>query len=248
VCDALSQGGRAGAGRAGCPLDWRAGILAGAWTPWAAKQATWVGAQLRPQEGEELLAVRGNMTPSTSTFERLPTQRSVHWEAQRPHCEARLRPEEAIPDEAVTMAVALDGVMAPMQEGQRQAKRTHARASGQAPRGPAGDQEVGWATVSSDDGHGERLCPRRLARMPEPKKATRKRQRTAEVLGALRQRPDLRGMQVADGAPDNGSYVGETLPLGEEGLDCSPAAEPLGTALGAASGEGTPTSQERVET
>jgi len=36
--------------------------------------------------------------------------------------------------------VALDGGMAPMQDGQRQAKRTHARAMGKAPSGPAGYQ------------------------------------------------------------------------------------------------------------
>jgi hypothetical protein len=46
------------------------------------------------------------------------------------------------------MAVSLDGVMAPMKDGQRHAKRTQARAQGKAPSGPAGYQEVGCATVS----------------------------------------------------------------------------------------------------
>jgi hypothetical protein len=36
------------------------------------------------------------------------------------------------------MAVSLDGVMAPMKDGQRHAKRTPARAQGKAPSGPAG--------------------------------------------------------------------------------------------------------------
>ena len=49
------------------------------------------------------------------------------------------------------MAVSLDGVMAPMQDGQRHAKRTQARAQGKAPSGPAGYQEVGGATVSYYD-------------------------------------------------------------------------------------------------
>ena len=86
------------------------------------------------------------------------------------------------------MAVSLDGVMAPMKDGQRQAKRTQARATGKAPSGPAGYQEVGCATVSYYDRHGERLCTRRMARMPEPNKATLKSQLTAEVMGALTQR------------------------------------------------------------
>jgi len=56
-----------GGGRAVCPLDLRAGIIEGSWTPLAAKQATGVVAYLTPQEGEELLALLGNMIPSTST-------------------------------------------------------------------------------------------------------------------------------------------------------------------------------------
>ena len=52
-----------GGGRAVCPLALRAVIIEGAWTPWAAKQATWVVAHRTPQEGEELLALLGNMPP-----------------------------------------------------------------------------------------------------------------------------------------------------------------------------------------
>jgi hypothetical protein len=207
-----------------------------------------VVAHLTPQEGEELFALLGNMTPSKSTLDRLPKQLSVHWEAQRPHLEATLRHQEAIPDAAVAMAVSLDGVMAPMKDGQRHAKRTQARAQGKAPSGPAGYQEVGCATVSYYDRHGERLGTRRMARMPETNKATLKRQLTAEVMGALIQRPDLRVVKVADGAPDNWSYLGETLPFGVEVLDFYHATEHLGAALAAAYGEGTPPYQERVET
>jgi hypothetical protein len=224
-------------GQTVCPLELRAGIIEGYWTPLAAKQAPWVVAPLTPQEGEELFNLLGNMTPSKSTLDRLPKALHGHGEVQRPRLEATLRRQEAIPPEAVTMAVSLDGVMTPMQDGQRHAKRTHARTMGKAPRGPAaGSQEVGCATVSYYDRHGERLCTRRMARMPETNKATLKSQLSAEVLGALIQRPDLRVVKVADGAPDNWSYLSETLPLGMEGLDFYHAAEPLGAALGAAYG------------
>ena len=235
-------------GHALCPLELRAGIIEGSWTPWAAKQATWVVAHLTPKEGEELFDLLGNMTTSKSTLDRLPKALSVHWEAHRPHFEATLRHQEALPDEAVAMAVSLDGVMAPMKDGQRQAKRQQACAKGQSPSGPAGYQEVGCATVSYYDRHGERLCTRRMARMPEGNKATLKSQLTAEVMGALIRRPDLRVVKVADGAPDNWSYLAETLPVGEEVLDFYHAATHLGDALGAAYGEGTLQSQERMET
>jgi hypothetical protein len=218
-------------GQTVCPLDLRAGIVEGSWTPLAAKQATWVVAHLTPKEGEELFELLGNMTPSQSTRDRLPKALSVHWEAQRPHFEATLRAQEALPDEAVTMAVSLDGVMAPMKDGQRQAKRQQARAQGQAPSGPAGYQEVGCATVSYYDRNGGRLCTRRMARMPEANKATLKSQLTAEVMGA-----------------DNWSYLSDVLPVGQEVLDFYHAAAHLGDALGAAYGEGTSKYQERLET
>src|SRR3989441_2826254 len=106
-------------GHAVCPLELRAGIIEGSWTPLAAKQATWVVAHLTPKEGEELFDLLGNMTPSKSTLDRLPKALSVHWETHRLHFEATLRHQETIPVEAVTMAVSLDGGMAPMKDGER---------------------------------------------------------------------------------------------------------------------------------
>jgi hypothetical protein len=174
------------------------------------------------------------MTPSKRTLDRLPQALQGHWEAQRPRFAATLRHQEERPAEAGTMAVALDGVLAPMQDGQRHAKRTHARAQGKAPSGPAGSQEVGGAPVSYSDRHGARLCPRRLARRPETHKVTVKRPLTAAVMGALLQRPDWQVVNVAEGAPDNWSSLGEPLPLGIEVLAFYHAAERLGTALAAA--------------
>lgn len=235
-------------GHAVCPLELRAGRIEGSWTPLAAKQATWVVAHLTPQEGEERCGRLGNMTPSQRTRDRLPTQLSAHWEAQRTPCEAALRHQEAIPTEAVAMAVSLDGVMAPMHDGQRQAKRAQAVAEGTSPSGPAGSQDVGGATGSSDDRAGHRLVTRRMARMPEANTRTLKSQRTAEGMGALGQRPDVRVVTGADGAPDTWSSVHETLPCGEAVLDCSHAVEHLNGALGAAYGEGSATETARAET
>ena len=78
---------------------------------------------------------------------------------------------------------------------------------------------MGCATVSYYDRTGKRLVTRRMARMPEANKRTLKSQLTAEVMGALKQRPDLQVVKVADGAPDNWHYLRETLPFGDEVLD-----------------------------
>lgn len=234
--------------RALCPLERRAGIIEGQWTPRAATQATWVVAHLTPQEGEELLAFLGNMTPSTSSVERLPTPLSTRWEQERSQFDATLRPQETVPPEAVTVAVSLDGVMGPRQDGTRQATRAQAMAHGQLPCGPAGYQEVGCATVSSYDQEGTRLRTRRLARMPASNTQTLKEPRTADVTAALTSRPDVRLVNVADGAADHWTSLTQALPPGEDVLDCSQAVEHLHTALGAAYGEGSPASTARAET
>lgn len=237
-----------GDGRAICPLELRTGMIEGYWTSLAAKQAAWAVSHLTPQESEELFELIGNMTPSKSTLDRLPKGLSAHWEAQRPKFEDTLRKQETVPPEAVSMAVSLDGVMAPMKDGKRQAKRQGARSKGKSPSGPSGYQEVGCGTVSYYDRFGERLVTRRMARMPETKKATLKSQLTQEVIGALIQRPDLRVVKVADGAADNWTYLGETLPFGEEVLDFYHAADHLSDALRAAYKEGTLKYQERWTT
>jgi hypothetical protein len=102
---------RAHGERAICPLELRAGIVEGRWTPQAAKQATWVVAHLTPGEGEELFRRLGNMTPSKSSIDRLPKQLSNEGERQREEFEAKLRRQEVVPKEAATVAVSLDGVM-----------------------------------------------------------------------------------------------------------------------------------------
>jgi hypothetical protein len=86
-----------------------------------------------------------------------------------------------------------------------------------------------------------------MARMPEANTATRQGQWTAAVLGAWIRRPALRGVKVAEGAQDTWSKLGETLPCGAEGVDFYHAAAPLGAALGAADGAGTPTDRDRGE-
>lgn len=146
------------------------------------------------------------------------------------------------------MGVSLDGVMAPRKDGERPGKRQPATAQGTSPSGPAGWQEVGCGTLSSEDRAGERLVTRRMARMPESHKATLKSPLTAEVRSALRERPDLQGVTLAAGAADNWSSLRDPLPFGDEGLDFSHASAPLREALAAASGQATARYRARFDT
>jgi hypothetical protein len=236
---------RAGREKAVVPLELRAGVVAGHWTPLAARQASFLVSHLTPQECEDTLRELGNMRPSKSSLDRLPKRLSARWEGAREDYEAALRAGFSVPEQAATMAVSLDGVMVPMKDGAREAKRTAARVAGKQTKGPAGYQEVGCATVSFYDGEGERLETLRFARMPEPNKATLKSTITAEVQSALTQRPTLTVVKVADGAKDNWTFLATLVPEGEERIDFYHAVEQLKAALDAAYGENDPKGQSQ---
>lgn len=224
--------------RAVCPLELRAGVIDGRWTPLAAQQAAFAVAHLTPQEAENLFARLGNMTPSKSSLDRLPKALNEAWERSRPLFEAIIRSEEFVQEEAVTVAVSLDGVLVPMKDGARAAKREAASAAGKQTKGPAGYQEASCATLSFYDEEGELLSTIRLARMPEKGKATLKEMLRQELDHVLLQRPELKVVKIADGARDNWRYLRE-LPEGIEVLDFYHAAEHLNAALEAAYGKGS---------
>jgi len=222
------------------PLDRNAGIVEGHWTPWAARQMVMMTSLLPPQSGERVFAELGLMRPSKSSLDRLPKAMNAVWEADREHFEQHVRAQETIPEGTVTVATSLDGVMTPMKDGQRQAKREQAQAEGKRPQGPAGHQEVGCGTVSFYNAAGERLQTRRLGRMPEFKKQTLKRQLQAEMAHILNQKPDLKVVAIADGAKDNWRFLDHAFPNATAVVDFFHAADHLKTALDNAYGENTP--------
>ena len=100
-----------------------------------------------------------------------------------------------MPDAARAVVVSLDGVMAPMRGGYR---------------------EAGCATVSLVDADGERLHSVRMGRMPQSHKATLKTMVAAEIEAVLAKRPDLMVVKVADGAKDNWMFLTRAVPAGVE--------------------------------
>jgi hypothetical protein len=233
--------------KASCPLELRAGIVEGKWTPRAAKQALWFVANLTPGSVEELYERLGGLMPSKTTLDRLPKKVSARWEEERQRFEVALREEEEVPAEAVTVGVSLDGVMVPMKDGERKKKREEAAAQGKETRGPAGHQEVGCGTVTFYDKSGELLSAIRLGRMPEAGKATLKSMLTDELTCVREKRPDLTVVRLADGAKDNWTFL-DALPVeGPEVIDFFHAAEHLNKALEAAYGEGSPKAQAQFQ-
>lgn len=227
-------------GESECPMELRAGVVEGFFTPLAARMGLWAVTHLTPAESESLFRELGGMNPSRSSLDRLPKGLSEKWEARRKEWEKQLRAQEEPLVGAAVLAVSLDGVMAPMKDGQREARREQSRQEGKQTRGPSGYREVGCGTVSLYDTDGERLRTVRTARMPESKKRTLKRQLVAEVENAFRQQPHLRLVKVADGARDNWEFLAKELPPGVEVVDFYHGAEHLKRAFDHAHGEGAP--------
>jgi len=191
-----------------CPLELRAGIVAGHFTPRAARQAAFVTAQLTPGESEALFAELEGMCPSHASLDRLPKTLSSHWEQHRQDWEVALREQETVPAEARIMAISVDGVMAPMKDGA--AKRNAKQAEpGKHSSGPTGNREIGCGTVVLYDAEGKRMQTLRYGRMPESKKASLQQQLYAEVASIVAIRPDLVRVHLADGAKDNWRLLDE---------------------------------------
>lgn len=240
---------RGGGSDAVSPMELRAGIVEGTWTPLAARQATWAVAHLTPQESEGFFREIGAMTPSKSSLDRLPKLLSDRWEKRREEFESELRSgrAERVDPSTRTVVVSLDGVLVPMKDGGKDKTRTKTEQAGKRVGGPAGFREVGCGTVSVHDGEGERLRTVRMARMPEQNKPTLASQLRAEVASILDRRPDLPLVKVADGARTNWDLLGEGFPEGTEVVDFFHAAEHLKKALDLAYGETSPRSRAQFE-
>jgi len=234
-----------------CPLELRAGIMRGYWTPRAVRQAAFVMAHLTPGDSQDLFGELGGMKPARASLDRLPKELSAHWEVHRPEWEAALRIWEAVPSEATVIAISVDGVTVRMKSGDRSAKREQ---PGKHASGPTGQREAGCGTVALYDVEGSRLQTVRYGRMPERRKGTLQQQLETETASILAIRPDLKRVLLADGAKPNWHL------LSEIDQACGPAAQPsveivdfyhacdhLKEGCDAAWGESTPRSKAEFE-
>jgi hypothetical protein len=240
---------RSKGGRAVCPLELRAGIVEGTWTPLAARVMARAVASTTPKEAAELFEEFGGMKPSSSSLDRLPKRLSEKWEDKREVFEEELRSLAPVPREAVSVGVSLDGVQVPMKDGDRAEKRSR---EDKRPQGPAGCREVGCGTVSLYAADGERLETIRFGRMPEAKKETLKHQLEAELEGLFAVRPGLILVSLADGFEDNWEFLSKlTSRFGNgqknEAIDLFHVLEKVKTALDAYHGDCTPESKAAFE-
>jgi len=208
-------------GKSICPLELRAGIVGGLYTPVMARQVTYMMGNMTSVETSKLFEELNIEGPSSSSCDRLPKLMSDQWEKNREAWETALREQETVPAEAVVMAVSLDGVMVPDKDGQKEAKKKREEAAkknlSKQYSGPAGYKEVGCGTVTlySEQQKEDKAPPRletvRYGRAPEYKKQTLTEQLDAEVESILSVRPDLELVAIADGAEENWRYFDKPI-------------------------------------
>jgi hypothetical protein len=225
-------------GKSICPLELRTGIMAGLYTPVLAPQVSYLRGHMTWQETSDVFVELGISGPWSSRCERLPKALSPVWEVNRETWEAALWQQEFVPAEASVVAVSLDGVMVPDQDGQRDAKgkREAAKEQGASKQlsGPAGYGEVGCGTVTLYDDEANRLDTVRYARAPESKKKTLTEELDAELISIVAVRADLELVALADGAEENGRYFDRPLyAKATKIVDQGHASQPLKAGLGA---------------
>ena len=149
-------------------------------------------------------------------MQRLAQSMHERWEVLGPQALESIRDREDIPSEAVSASVSLDGVMVALRAGEDG-------------RDEACWREAACGTVSFHNAEGERLRTLYLARMPESGKHRLKAQLASEVAHIRQVRPDIAITAIADGAPDNWTFL-ESLSPEAQAVDFWHACEHLRTA------------------
>lgn len=209
---------QAGRGPVAVPMDLRLGVVEGRYTPALARIACRAVGLMTAEDAHGFLREAGVAKLSVSTLHRVPRAIAARYESRRDIIEPNVRRRHSVPDGAVTVQAAVDGVMVP-QDGEH-AKRRGRRSEVPAParhelrygvpeeEPPSkSDDKTGRAwheasvgTLSFWDERGERLGTTYMGRMPEYRKETLLEQLEAELTHALEERPDLTICFASDGA------------------------------------------------
>ena len=224
-----------GGGRAVRPTEAVLGIGGCGMTPAAEEMSLLLTSSLTHRECEEMWRRIAGRGPSLSTMMRKAADAGRLWAGiEEAELEA-MREREVVPGRARTVQVSLDGVMMRMQ----------AETDGDGWR-EAGWREASTGVVQLVGEDGEVLSSRCFGRLPEPGKRSLKRLLTAEVMHLLKRRPDLKLVAVADGAPDNWTWL-ESLEPDRSLVDFWHSCQHLKACADDAFGEGSGESAELVQ-
>jgi hypothetical protein len=187
------------------PLDLRAGIVDGRFTPAAAEGLARVAQAIPSREAETMCASLGVLPVSRSTHFRVGVSVGGRWEELRDEVEPILADQMELPETAAAMSVSVDRISLPMAEAREPTPE---------------DVEAGvvnpisvnfrmaftavWTLYDKD---GVPLIAVRYAHVPTDGALAMERCLARDIDAVLRRRPSLQLVTLADGAPEMQSIL-----------------------------------------
>jgi hypothetical protein len=217
------------------PLDLRAGIVDGRYTPAAAEGLARIAQTVPSREAEPMCASLGVLPISRSAHFRVGVSVGERWEALRDEVEPRLVDQMELPEKATALSVSVDRISLPMAEPrERTAEDLEAGI-----QNPISVQfRMAFTAVwTLYDQEGTPLTAVRYAHVPTDGAIAMERCLGRDVDALMRRRPTLRLVTLADGAPEMQSILDRAVgahPVAARLVDFWHLIEHLGKANAAA--------------
>ena len=178
------------------PLELRAGIVEGRWTPRAAEAVAHLAQALPSRDAAEIAATLGVLPYSRSSLHRCAEAVGSRWGVVAHEAEETLVQQMTIPEEAATLSVSVDRVSLPMEEpapdddenSDRKIQRVFRMAY--------------CGVLTLHDNEGKPVGSVRYGRMPRDGRRVLEDSLSADVAALLQRRPDLSTVGLADGAAE----------------------------------------------
>lgn len=179
------------------PLELRAGLIDGRWTPRAAEATARLAQAVPSREAVDTAAALGVLPHSRSALYRVAEKLGQRWEAIGDEAEQALIESMPVPDEARSVSVSVDRVSLPMEEP----------VSDEARERTGRKVDVAWrmaycGVLTLHDSEGRALSSIRYGRMPDGGRDVLEDALQADLIELRRRRPELLVVGLADGAAE----------------------------------------------
>jgi len=178
------------------PLELRAGIARGRWTPGGYQAVGFLHQALPSREAKQAADIVGVLPYSRPTLARAGEEIGADWESIRDAAEQMLIESMEIPEAAVAISVAVDRVCLPMEV------RLPPSADPDAPKIEVAYEQAYCGSLTFHDKDGDGLHSIRYGRMPREGNGPIEQALAQDVETLARRAPQLKFVGLADGAPE----------------------------------------------
>lgn len=214
------------------PLDKRAGMVEGRYTPAAAKAVAKLAEALPSRDADALVRSLGVLPYSRASQQRAGLDIGARWDGLHEAAAPAITETMTLPKAAATLSIAADRVALPMAEDRTPTPEDIAAGV----KNPFSVNYrmafVGVLTLCDADGEG--LTSIRHAHIADDGEKTVRASLAADVARLLKRRPDLKLVTLSDGAPDMQALVdgaAEGLPVAAKLTDIWHLLEKLAAAV-----------------